>query len=77
MEHLIITKCRWHQWDAQFRYMRIVKDGDHGRQIHQMDGTYVPHRSITDAMLSIAKTRKAKEFQILSISNTNTELNLP
>jgi hypothetical protein len=77
MAHSIITKCRLHLWDVQSRYMRIAKDDDHGRLIHQMDGIYVPHRSITDAMLSTAKTREAKEFQILFISNTNTSLNLP
>ena len=71
MGHLITTRCRWRQWDAQFKYMRIVKDDDLGQQIHLTDGIYVPHPSITDAMLSIARTREAKEFQILSISSTN------
>ena len=42
------------------------------RQIHLTDGIYVPHRSITDSKLFIARTREVKEFQILSISNTNT-----
>jgi hypothetical protein len=52
--------------------MRTAKEEEHGRQTRHMDGTYALHQSITDATLSIAKTRKAKEFQTQYISNTST-----
>jgi hypothetical protein len=40
MATLTTTKCHWPQWDAQYNYMKAVREEAHGQITQLMDGTY-------------------------------------
>ncbi len=71
-ETSITTKCLLHQWDAQCKFTRVVREGEHGWQIQLTGGTYKPCPSTTNATKYASKKHGMRESQTQCFSKQNT-----